>query len=89
MQDIAKNIEEIGVVTDFFSHIPAAAIQINNGSLKIGDRILIQGHTTKLEQVLDSMQIDKQAVQEANAGDKIGIKVNERVRKRDKVFKVI
>ncbi|MBM3251770.1 MAG: translation elongation factor-like protein [Candidatus Omnitrophica bacterium] len=89
MEEERKDLEEIGLVTDFFSHVSAAAIQIDRGSLKVGDKILIQGHTTNLEQVVDSMQIEKKSVEEANAGDNIGIKVSERVRKRDKVFKVI
>lgn len=89
MQDTTKKLEEIGLVTDFFTHIPAAAIHLNNGSLKVGETILIQGHTTSVEQVVESMQIEKQAVQEAKAGDNIGIKLNERVRRHDKVFKVI
>lgn len=88
MQDLTKKTEEIGIVTDFFSHVSAAAIQLN-ASLKVGDTILIQGCTTNLEQLVDSMQIERQSVQEANAGDNIGIKVNERVRKHDKVLKVI
>jgi putative protease len=89
MQDETKKLEEVGVVTDFFSHVSAAAIQLNSGSLKVGDKILIQGHTTNLEQVIESMQIERQPVEEAKAGDSIGIKVNERVRKNDKVYKVI
>lgn len=88
MQDVTKKTEEIGIVTDFFSHVSAAAIQLS-ASLKVGDTILIQGKTTDLEQLVDSMQIEKQSVQEAGAGDSIGIKVNERVRRHDKVFKVI
>lgn len=89
MEDETRNLEEIGVITDFFSHVSAAAIQLNNGTLKVGDKILIQGHTSNMEQVVDSLQIDRKPVEEAKAGDNIGIKVSERVRKHDKVFKII
>lgn len=88
MQDTTRKVEEIGIVTDFFSHVSVAAIQLT-GSLKVGDTILIQGHTTSVEQVVDSMQIEKQSVQEAKAGDNIGIKVSQRVRKHDKILKAI
>lgn len=89
MEEVMKNLEEIGIITDFFSRVSAASIQLSNGSLKVGDKILIQGHTTNLEQIIESMQIEKQPVSEAKAGDVIGIKVSERVRKHDKVYKVI
>ena len=87
MEEEKRNIEEVGLVTDFFSHVSAAVIQLS-APLKVGDKILIQGHTTNLEQVIESMQIEKQPVQEAKAGDNIRIKVSERVRKNDKVCKV-
>ncbi|MCH8065247.1 MAG: translation elongation factor-like protein, partial [Chloroflexi bacterium] len=50
--------------------------------------IHIKGHTTDLEQVVDSMQIEGQPVEEAKVGDKIGIKVRERCRDGDVVYKV-
>jgi len=88
MEEEKKNLEEIGIVTDFFTHVSAAAIQLDKGELKVGDKILIQGHTSNLELVIESMQVDRQPVQEAKVGDNIGIKVGDRVRKKDKVFKV-
>ncbi|MFH1655520.1 MAG: EF-Tu/IF-2/RF-3 family GTPase [Candidatus Omnitrophota bacterium] len=88
MEEEKKNLEEIGLVTDFFTHVSAASIQLDKGDLKVGDKILIQGHTTNSEQVIESMQVDRKPVEEAKVGDNIGIKVSERVRKKDKVFKV-
>jgi selenocysteine-specific translation elongation factor len=57
-------------------------------ALKVGDKIRIKGHTTDLEMNVDSMQIDNVQVTEAKAGDSIGIKVSERVRGSDTVYKV-
>jgi selenocysteine-specific translation elongation factor len=54
----------------------------------VGDKIRIKGHTTDLEMNVDSMQIDNVQVTEAKAGDSIGIKVSERVRGSDTVYKV-
>ena len=80
--------EMIGTVSDFFAHPIVAAIELT-GALKVGDKIHIKGHTTDLELNVDSLQIDNVAVQEAKAGDSIGIKVPERVRDGDSVFKVV
>ena len=81
-------MEEIGIVEHYFTKIGVAAIRITNGNLKVGDTIAIKGSTTDFEQRIDSMEIDRQKVEEANAGDAIGIKVIERVREGDKVYKV-
>ncbi|MCK5653628.1 MAG: translation elongation factor-like protein [Dehalococcoidia bacterium] len=56
--------------------------------LKVGDKIHIAGHTTDLELVVESMQIQNVDVQEGKPGDAIGIKVPDRVRRGDKVYKV-
>ena len=80
--------EIIGKVSDFFARPVVAGIELS-GVLKQGDKIHIQGHTTDLEMVIDSMQINNVAVAEAKAGDAIGIKVSDRVRRGDKVFKII
>jgi translation elongation factor EF-Tu-like GTPase len=77
--------KEIGEVSTFFSHVGVAAIKLKD-KLKVGDRIKIKGHTTDIEQLVDSMQIDRKEVKEAKKGDEIGIKVNDRVRPNDKVF---
>jgi selenocysteine-specific translation elongation factor len=80
--------ELIGTVSDFFARPVVAGINLN-GPIKVGDTVKIKGHTTELEFAIASMQIDNAFVQEAKAGDSIGIKVPERVRKGDSVYKVI
>jgi len=79
--------EEIGKVSDFFAHPVVAGIELT-GTLKVGDRIHIQGHTTDLELTVNSMQINNVDVAEAKTGDAIGVKVTERVRHGDTVYKV-
>lgn len=78
---------EIGKVSDFFAHPVVAGIDLT-GKLKVGDKIHIKGHTTDLEFTVSSMQINNAAVAEAKTGDAIGIKVSERVRRGDTVYKV-
>lgn len=79
---------EVGKVSDFFARPVVAGITLT-GTLKLGDRIHIQGHTTDLELTIDSMQINNVNVTEGKASDSVGIKVPERVRPGDKVYKVI
>ena len=78
---------EIGMVSDFFAHLVVAGIELS-APLKLGNNIHIKGHTTDLELTVDSMQINNVDVKEAKAGDAIGIKVSDRVRRGDRVYKV-
>jgi selenocysteine-specific translation elongation factor len=78
---------EIGTVSDFFAHPVVAGITLTK-TLKVGDKIHIRGHTTDLELVVESMQINNANVNQAKTGDAIGIKVSDRVRRGDTVFKV-
>lgn len=78
---------EVGRVSDFFARPVVAGINLT-APLKVGDRVHIVGHTTDLELVVESMQINNVNVQEAAAGDSVGIKVPGRVRDGDKVYKV-
>ena len=80
--------ELVGKVVKFFSKPSVAAMEITSGTLRVGDRIRIKGHTTDLEETVDSMQIEKESIEEAEPGFLVGIKVNDRVREGDKVFKV-
>jgi putative protease len=74
-------------VMDFFARPVVAGIDLT-GTLKVGDRIHIKGHTTDMEVAVTSMQIKNVDVNEAKAGDAIGIKVSDRVRRGDIVYKV-
>ena len=78
---------EIGVVSDFFARPVVAGITLTK-ALKAGDKIHIKGHTTDLEITVDSLQINNVNVTEANPGDAIGVKVPDRVRAGDKIYKV-
>jgi putative protease len=79
--------EVVGKVTDFFAHPVVAGIELT-ATLKLGDKIHVKGHTTDIEMIVDSMQIDNVDVKEAKAGDAIGVKVTERVRREDIIYKV-
>jgi len=78
---------EIGSVSDFFARPVVAGIELT-APLKVGDKIHITGHTTDMELTVDSMQINNVDVKEAKAGDSVGVKVSERVRRGDRVYKI-
>ncbi len=79
--------ESIGRVDSFFKNISVAAIELT-AKLSVGDTIRIRGTTTDFEIEVMSMQIDGAAVESAGAGDSVGIRVPERVRPNDLVYKV-
>ena len=78
---------EVGKVMDFFARPVVAGIDVTS-TFKVGDKIHIAGHTTDIEMVIGSMQIDNASVNEAKKGDSVGIKVPDRVRAGDTVYKV-
>jgi putative protease len=78
---------EIGTVTDFFAKPVVAGIELS-GTLKVGDTIHIKGSTTDMELPVESMQIERANITEGKRGDLVGIKVPDRVRRGDKVYKV-
>jgi translation elongation factor EF-Tu-like GTPase len=80
--------ELIGAVMDFFARPVVAGIDLM-GTLKTGDSIHIVGHTTDMQLTVESMQINNVNVNEAKSGDSIGIKVSDRVRRGDKVYKIV
>lgn len=79
--------EMVGTVSDFFAHPVVAGIELT-GTLKVGDRVHIKGHTTDLEFTIGSIQIDNASVSEAKSGDSVGVKVSDRVRSGDHIYRV-
>jgi len=79
--------EEVGKVTHYFTNIGVAVIKLS-GNLKVGDKIKVKGATSDFEQKVDSMQIEHDKIEEAKAGQDIGMKVKEHAREGDTVFKV-
>jgi len=81
-----ENIIEVGRITHFFTRISVAVVELS-APLAVGDRIVIKGPTTDFEQVVESMQIEHENVERAEAGQSIGLKVVQRAREKDVVYK--
>lgn len=79
---------EIGRVTHYYSKIGVAIISLED-QLSTGDRIAIVGSTTDLEQNVKSIQVEHQNIDQASSGDLVGLKVQDKVREGDTVFKLI
>ncbi len=77
----------VGKVTHYYNRIAVAVLELMD-HLELGDEIHILGHTTDFSQKVTSMEVDHQPVQAVGPGDDVAIKVSERVRKGDAVFKV-
>jgi len=83
MEEIA-----VGKVSKYFGHVGTAAIMVESSGIKLGDTLHFKGHTTDFTQTVESMQVEHLVISEAKPGDSIGIKVKDRVRPHDLVFKV-
>ena len=81
-------MEVIGAVDGFFAK-PSVAIVKLTAPLRVGDRIYVKGHTTDFQQAVESMQVDHAAVPEAQAGQSVGVKVANRCRQHDVVYKLV
>ena len=77
----------VGEISHFFPKISVAVIEVK-APLKVGDKISIEGPTTKFQQKIDSMEVEHKKVQTAKKGDSVGMKVAEKVREKDLVYKV-
>jgi len=80
--------EEVGEITHFFDKISVAVVRASK-EIKVGDKIHIKGATTDFEQNVDSLQINHQNVDSIKKGEEAGMKVNEKVREKDKIYKIV
>jgi translation elongation factor EF-1alpha len=76
----------IGAIEHFYSKLGVGIIKLKEG-LKAGEKIKIKGHTTDNDMTADSIQIDHKDVKEAKKGDVVGVKVPDKVREDDQVYK--
>lgn len=81
--------KQVAVVVKFFVNPSVATLKVTDGSIKKGDMLRFKGHTTDFAQEVGSMEVDNQPIEEAKVGDLVGLKVKERVRENDKVYKVV
>ncbi|MEM5836586.1 MAG: translation elongation factor-like protein [Candidatus Aenigmatarchaeota archaeon] len=86
MADQEKKL--VGKVTHYYGKIGVAVVELSD-ELSVGDKISIEGKTTNFQQTVESMEIEHQQIQKAKAGDAIGLKVVDKAREGDLVYKII
>lgn len=77
---------QVGKVVGYFAKIGVAAV-VAEGEFAVGDTLQFKGHTTDFEMTVESMRVNDEPAESAKAGDEVGIKVPDRVREHDKVFR--
>jgi putative protease len=87
MEEAPVEKKLVGKISHYFTKIGVGVIELSD-ELKVGDRISIEGATTNLQQTVNSMEIEHESVQSASAGQSIGLKVEQRVREGDLVYKL-
>jgi len=78
---------KVGRVEHFYSKASVAVIEVL-APIKKGDKILIRGSTTDISQIVESIESEHKQLLEAQAGERVGLKVIDRVRENDVVYKV-
>lgn len=86
---MAAKVEEklVGRIIHYYSRLGVGIIELTGGDLKIGDIIHVKGKHTDFTQTVDSIQIEHQNVPRAEKGKVVGIKIKEKVREQDQVFR--
>ncbi len=88
-EEEVENKKLVGRVTHYYGKIGVAVVELED-ELSINDEIIIEGKSTNLRQKPPlSMQIEHQNIEIAKAGDSIGLKVDDKVRENDLVYKII
>ncbi len=80
--------QAIGQVTHYYGKIGVAILKLD-APLSVGDVLAIVGSTTDLEQHVKSMQVEHHNIEQAAAGDLVGLKVKDKVREGDTVYKLV
>jgi putative protease len=86
MSEVHNPEQAIGTVTQYFSHLSVASVTLTD-TLRVGERIHIAGHTTNVEQTVESMQVDHQSVESAGPGDDVALAVKDHVRDHDRLYR--
>lgn len=83
-----KKEELIGKITHYFGKIEVGIIELSK-PLSVGDTLHIKGSATDFEQKVESMQIEHENIEKAKKGDVIGLKVDDKIKEGDEVYKVL
>jgi hypothetical protein len=86
MSDQHDPADAVGSITHWYSHLSVAAVRLTR-PLKVGDTIHIKGHTTDVTQAVDSLEVDREKIEQAKPGDDVALHVDGHVREHDLIFR--
>jgi len=82
--------EYIGRGTNYFSKLQVAEFKMETGNLCVGDHIMIIGPTTGvIEKTVKEIRVDLKTVDETKKGDSFSLPIEEKIRKSDKLYKIV
>ncbi len=80
----------IGKGTNYFTKLKVAEFELQTSNLKVGDEIVITGPTTGVvETIVKEIRVDLKPVEEAKKGERFSIQIDDKIRRADKLFKMI
>lgn len=80
----------VGKGMNYFEKIRVAEFKLETGPLKVGDEIYITGPTTGLvKTTVSEIQLDMKPVPEAPKGSYISIPLDTKIRRSDKLYKIV
>ena len=78
-------MKKVGEVSHYYDKLGVAIVDLS-ASLKVGDKVKFEGHGADFEQMVDSMQVEHEAVEKAKKGDGVGVKVGQKVKEGTAVY---
>jgi putative protease len=86
----SKRKEYIAKGINYFSRIGVAEFEMESGSLRTGDEILITGPTTgALFQTVEEIRVDLNPVRQTGKGERFSLRTSGRVRPSDRMYKLV
>ncbi len=80
----------VGKCTNYFANIGVAEFKLETSNLKVGDEIVVSGPTTGVvETVVEEIRVELLPVDEGKKGERISVKIDEKLRRADKLYKLI
>ena len=77
----------LGKVVHYYDKAMVAVIRLDDGGLKVGDELRFVKFPEEFSQAIQSMQIEREAVDSAEKGQEIAVKVSQPAKEGTVVFK--
>jgi energy-coupling factor transporter ATP-binding protein EcfA2 len=78
----------VGTVTNYLPKAGVAVVKVEQ-PFSVGDDLIIEGATTHIQMALESMELDRKKIAAAEPSVTVGIKVPDKVRSSDLVYKIV